>query len=258
MTSSVAPSRSEVADVILARLADGTIARGTWAGRTADGRDTACLIAVIVPGLAHDARPVGAEHLLPPWLAELTLFVNDAPPTEAAWPALVRRYAEALRASDVLTPEAWRRLDYRCRRAALVDALACAGPAKQVVERSIALCDRTIAGDPPTPEECRAARIAARAAVVSGASEAAARAAEDRVRSALEVCCCAADAAATAAGKRAVNRVDDCEARGFRYGFNDAGFAAWKQEVSAAGDRIFGSILDAWECEIRAATGGGQ
>lgn len=103
-------------------IAEGRLIRKAWTGTDAQGRETACLLAAMSPDVAakHEARACPAD-IMPQWFAELTPWIDDAGSVEA-WPGMVRRYAALAARWHVLTPEDWRRLDYRVRLICLDEA----------------------------------------------------------------------------------------------------------------------------------------
>ena len=86
-------------------IRENRVSRGEWT----EGHDRACLLAALSPeaGAAQSAAACPAE-LMPPWLAYLTPWLDDAP-SEHAWPHIVRRYASLARRWHVLDGRAWDR-----------------------------------------------------------------------------------------------------------------------------------------------------
>jgi hypothetical protein len=167
-------------------IRENRVSRGEWT----EGHDRACLLAALSPeaGAAQSAAACPAE-LMPPWLAYLTPWLDDAP-SEHAWPHIVRRYASLARRWHVLDGEAWD----RARIGALIaivsearthtgdDAVALAAidgvlgwlrRGAPESDRDAAWAARAVAAD-----AAYAARAAARAAASASASARAARAAE--------------------------------------------------------------------------------
>jgi hypothetical protein len=197
-------------------IAEDRLIRGQWD----DGKNRACLLATLAPecGEALSAAVCPAE-IMPAWLAHLTPWLDDAG-SAAAWPAMVRRYAALAHRWHVLTPEAWRRLDYAARAICVREAVAHTTDAQAIAacETAIALCDLAARGETVT-----AAGSAAWAAVWVAAPDA------GSARS-------AAEAAGSAAGS----------ARAAAWVAGSAGSAAWAAG-SAAADRITTAILSAIE-----------
>lgn len=86
-------------------IAEGRLLRGQWT----QGHERACLLAALSPEVAasESARRCPAE-VMPPWLAHLTVFVDDEP-SAVAWPGIVRRYASLARHWHSLDDAAWER-----------------------------------------------------------------------------------------------------------------------------------------------------
>jgi hypothetical protein len=167
-------------------IAEGRLIREKWTA----GHGRACLLAALSPeaGAAQSAAACPAE-LMPPWLAYLTPWLDDAPSADA-WPNIVRRYAGLARRWHVLDGRAWD----RARIGALIaivsearthtgdDAVALAAidgvlgwlrRGAPESDRDAAWAARAVAAD-----AAYAARAAARAAASASASARAARAAE--------------------------------------------------------------------------------
>jgi hypothetical protein len=96
---------SERIDRLDTMIAEGRLIRRAWTA----GHDRACLLAALSPeaGAAQTAAACPAE-LMPPWLAYLTPWLDDAPSADA-WPHIVRRYASLARRWHVLDGRAWDR-----------------------------------------------------------------------------------------------------------------------------------------------------
>lgn len=216
---------------ILRHLDNGTLVRRKWG----DGRKTACLIAAIHPACARKRSASACPAtLMPEWLAVLSTWIDDAPSAEA-WDGLMRRYANLASRWWRVSPEAWTRLDYTCRRIAVAEARRYAGDDAKVlaaIDGVLSLLDRAIAGDMPTAGEWAAS--GARAAAAARAWAAWAARASGARAAAWAASASVADAAWAAA--RAAARA--AEAAG-----------------EAASDRMISAMLDAIEAEIVAAEG---
>ncbi len=96
---------SERVDRLDTMIAEGRLIREKWTA----GHGRACLLAALSPeaGAAQTAAACPAA-VMPPWLAYLTPWLDDAP-SEHAWPGVVRRYASLARRWHVLDGEAWDR-----------------------------------------------------------------------------------------------------------------------------------------------------
>jgi len=104
-------------------IAADTMIRGEWT-RTEKGRKRACLLAALVPacGVERTAAACPAS-VLPPWFAECVPWIDESG-TVAAWPEMVRTFADLLRDSVGATRELWVRLNLHWRRAAIAEAMA--------------------------------------------------------------------------------------------------------------------------------------
>ena len=131
------------------------------------------------------------DGTMPLWLAHLTAWI-DAAGSEAAHPAMVRRYASLASRWHALSPEDWRRLDYRVRVICLDEAdhhydHDIYPAVSRAVQRVRALCSRAGAGDMPTREEWAADPAASweAAAWARAAASGARAAASDRMTAAV-------------------------------------------------------------------------
>ena len=88
-----------------AMIAEDRIIRQRWT----DGHERACLLAALSPetGKAERASACPA-HVMPPWLAHLTPWIDDEV-SEDAWPGVIRRYAALARRWSALDDAAWER-----------------------------------------------------------------------------------------------------------------------------------------------------
>lgn len=84
-------------------IANGTLIRHDWG----DGHERACLLAAMSPEVAESTNPDSCPaEVMPPWLAQLTVDFDDNG-SDAAWPGMVRRYANLASRWHVLSPEGW-------------------------------------------------------------------------------------------------------------------------------------------------------
>lgn len=219
-------THEEAAARIERYLERNAILRGKWfgGGRGDDGYERACLLVAAVPEVGRGDYSACPASLLPEWMARLTPWLDDNG-SDDRHTEIVRRYAGLLRRSNVLTPPAWERLDYRVRRVALAEARKHAeGPSVlDVVDRVLGLLDRAIAGGAPSKEEWANAREAAAAAKRAATARAAAALAASATRAAAALAALAAEASASASA------------------------------AAAACDRMIADMLDAWEDEIEKA-----
>jgi hypothetical protein len=211
-------------------LREGRLLRGGWTGLDNQGRETACLLAAIVPECGRRKSAAACpSSLMPPWMASLTVFIDDRG-TDEAWPRTVVRYVSLLRRSRALSESAWLRLDYRCRRAAVLEARSAVMPRSDclaAIDGVLALLDRAIASDMPTDAEWSTARKLA--SVVARESYSA------YMATIVATCRGAGQHAATEA------------------------VAADPAAAVTCGQRIIDGILEAWEDElVRAESGDGK
>lgn len=151
-----------------AYIREGRLIRHAWTGTDAQGRETACLLAAqsteVRRAQRSDACPA---HVLPWWFADLTVWVNDAPSDEA-WPAIVRRYADLAARWHALNATAWDRARVRVLAVLVRGAARGTGDTHVVAAcQTVAdLCDRQVRGDRPSNGEWLAAERAADAYTV--------------------------------------------------------------------------------------------
>jgi len=239
---------------------EGRLIRNAWTGTDEQCRATACLLAALVPdcGVAGDAGVCPAS-VLPPWLAHLTPWIDDAGTVEA-WPGVVTRYVAILRAWNLDDAQS-ARCDYLCRALIVREARSHTTDARTVAacDTVIGLCDRAAAGDNPTSQEWAAARAAARAAASYAARDAAwaatagagfaAKAARAAARDAAGDAAWAAGAAGAAARAAAWAAGAAAWAAGAA-ARAAAGDAARAAAGDAAADRMIDGILTMLEAEI--------
>jgi hypothetical protein len=261
-------------------IAEGRLIRRAWTA----GHDRACLLAALSPeaGYAESAAACPAE-LMPPWLAELTPWLDDAP-SEHAWPGVVRRYASLARRWHVLDGRAWDRARIGALLAIVEEARAHAGDDAIPLAAIDGVLGWLRRGAPESDREAvanaswaaAAARTAAWAAAASAAYAAAhpatgparsAARAEEAARSAsaaagrAEAAAAVAVAAAYAAAREPAWSAARSAARAAAV---QAGRAAAAAAVvvaaqaaeaarEAAADRIAAGVLDAIEREIAEA-----
>jgi hypothetical protein len=153
-------------------IAEGRLVRKWWG----DGQDRACLLLALAPEVGANGN-VGRcpASVLPPWFAELTPGLDDNG-TEAAWPAMARRYATVVRrGAETLDDAGWRRVLARTMLAILAEVAP--HDSSGSCQRVSALWLRVLDGDEPGEEEWEAAAAEARAAASAAWASAAARAA---------------------------------------------------------------------------------
>ncbi len=196
-------------------IEQGRLVRKTWG----DGQERACLLLALAPEVGTKGVASGCPaDVIPAWLAHLTPDLDDCG-TEAAWPAMVRRYASVVRCgAETLDETEWRRVLARTMLAVLAEA-APHDPSGSCA-RVAALWTRVLAGDEP--------RAAAWTAEAAAAEAAAARAAAWTAEAAAAEAAAAARAAAEAAAWTA---------------------AAWTAAAASTWDRITGALLDGIEIE---------
>jgi len=222
---------------------EGRLIRDAWTGTDAQGRETACLLAALVPecGARQDAFACPAD-VMPPWLAHLTPWIDDAG-TVDAWPGHITRFVAILRAWN-LTEAQSQRCDYLCRALIVREARSHTTDTRAIAacDAVIALCDRAAAGSSPPAEERDAAMSAAMSAAAYAAASAAARAAAWD----------AASAAARAAARASAGTAAMSAAMSAAGAAASAAASAAEAEAAraAASDRMIDGILTVLETEI--------
>ncbi len=123
MTDPTAKGANDAALSIAERLArldsavaEGRLIRREWSDAPDDhGRERACLLGMLSPEAARDEDAGRCPAAIAPtWLAELTPWIDDSG-SDAAWPALVQRYAALARRWRSLSQEQWGLLARRVR-----------------------------------------------------------------------------------------------------------------------------------------------
>jgi len=203
---------------------EGRLLRGQWTSTDAWGRALACWLAALSSEVAADKDASACPaSLLWPWLAHLTVWLDDAG-SEDTWPDRTRRYGAMLRSLARLTDEQREAigplLDYRVRAACVREAMRYidSGQALAACETVAVLCERAGRGERVSEKEwTEAARESEAEASESAAdaseaavwaARAAARAAACAARAAAEAAACAARAAARAAAEAADRLID--------------------------------------------------
>ena len=203
-----------------AMIAEDRIIRQRWT----DGHERACLLAALSPetGKAERASACPA-HVMPPWLAHLTPWIDDEV-SEDAWPGVIRRYAALARRWSALDDAAWERARIASLIAIVSEArLNC--PSSE--ERALAAIDGVL-------EWLRRGAPESERAAVSEATRAATKATRAAARAAWagEAAAASAASVAAAAARAASSAAASARAR------------------AAASGRIAAAVLDAIEAEI--------
>src|SRR5690606_39757735 len=163
-------------ELLKSHMANGTLIRGAWTGKDAQGRQTACLLAAMVPqcGQERSSIPCPAT-VMPRWLAYLTPNLDDRGSIEA-WPAMVERFASLAARWHSLDEAAWRRVQFGWLAAVVREAAAVVREAAitAVCERVAALCDGVVTTGVIDAASFQKAQTAAEEAAASWAEEAAA------------------------------------------------------------------------------------
>lgn len=129
-------------------IAEDRLVRKAWG----DGQERACLLLALAP----EVVTVGVGErcpasVLPQWFARITPSMADCG-SEAAWPAMVRRYARVVRrGATTLDDVGWRRVLARTMLAVLAEAKP--HDTSGLCARVSALWVRVLAGDEPLKEE---------------------------------------------------------------------------------------------------------
>ncbi len=156
--------------------AQNRLVRGTWQTTSDSGLELVCLLAAASPECAANHRASACPtEVMPQWLANYAVwyFDKDARPLNES----ALDFASRLEQSVDFTAPQWRLFEVRVRLSAVRVALPHAGTSADAVQCVIDLCERELAGNPPTKEEWRSARWATSWAA-SGATEAASRSTE--------------------------------------------------------------------------------
>jgi hypothetical protein len=216
-------------------LAEGRLIRGDWTGTDAQARETACLLAALYPRAgAEQSADACPAALMPPWLAHLTVWIDDNG-TLAAWPGHVRRYAAVIRGVVALDAGAQAALSRRIRGLIVREAVSHVTVDDWGVR---AACEQTVAAlDSGNAGQIAAAAWTAQAAV-RAAVRAAGRAAACAAARAAEAAAEAAEAAVTEAAGAAAWAAW-AAATESAWAAGAAGAAAW----AAAEDRLIDGML---------------
>ena len=136
-------------------LSANRIIRGTWHAADPFGRECMCLLAALAPEAAEKKSClVVPETVMPQWLAQLTVWMNDLGTTEA-WPLMIKRYVELAEQWHTLKPIAWKRAEVRVRRAVIVNVQQFAERevTRKLCEHGVTLFDRVLAREYPLHRE---------------------------------------------------------------------------------------------------------
>ena len=219
----------------------GKLIRKQWT----EGQEYACLLAALSPeaGSKESASACPAE-VMPPWLAELTPWIDDSG-SDAAWPGVIARYADVAHRWHSLTPETWTRLDYAARAICVREAMSHATHEGVLVacRAVLDLCVRASNGD--VSDRARAEAEAAEAAAWAARAEARAAAEAEAAEAAAWAAEAAAAAEAAEAAAWAARAWAWAEA-GARAEAEAAEAAAWAARAEAC-DRMHDAILSTIE-----------
>jgi hypothetical protein len=143
-------------------ISSGRLIREEWKKTDVAGRELVCMLVALSPEVGEsessDACPA---DVMPQWLAHLTPWIADKG-SDAAWPAMVRKYAALAHRWCVLSGNQWGRLDYRVRAIAVREASTHTDQhALDICGVVAALCDRAGQGANVEAREWEAARDAA-------------------------------------------------------------------------------------------------
>ena len=252
-------------DRLDAMIASGSIIRGAWT----DGHERACLLAALSPeaGVAESATACPAE-VMPPWMAHLTVWIDDNP-SEGAWPALVGRYAALARRWHALDDAGWERARIGVMIAIVTEARMHVAPkyaeASVAVNGVLAWLERGASKDELALMQA-AARRATKAASKAAAAASTRRAAEGAVweeatHETWAAACAvwAADRVVTSEMKEGPRAAEDAKEAAWRYAMSTGSVDTWlgvaeRAVKEASADRIAEHMLDAIEQEIVRAT----
>ena len=214
-------------------IAEDRLVRKAWG----DGQERACLLLALAP----EVETVGVVErcpasVLPAWFAHLTPSIADCG-SEAAWPAMVRRYARVVRrGATTLDDAGWRLVLARTMLAVLAEAKP--HDTSGLCARVSGLWVRVLADDEPREEEWEVAEAEAvkdRLAVLVAASAAMTAAAAGWAAGSAWAAAEAADAPSWAAAEAAVGWAVDASEGWARMA---AGEATWDCMTTAILDSI--------------------
>jgi hypothetical protein len=226
-------------------IIEGRLIRHGWTGNDEHGRHTACLLAALSPEVASSKQASACPaNIMPDWLAWLTPKMDDRG-SAAAWPKMVKRYAELASKWHVLDGAAWKRCMFRSLAAIVEEEALYAkdGTPQAVRQNVVALCDRAAFG------EVVSVSAEQRTAISGAALVAAEAAAGERAEAAVvwDAVRCAEVMAGAAATTEAWMAADDAGRTSEAQVEAVAGAAA-----SAAVDRMTDKILSVIAAEIEA------
>jgi hypothetical protein len=142
---------------------EGRVIRRKWTDTDSAGRELACLLAAISPEVAETSDPARCPAtIMPAWLAYLTPWMDDCG-SDAAWPGMIRRYADLAARWHVLTDEKWSRLELTAKRIIVESVIPYAGKSEPAVTAVLTLLRRAESGDRAPCEEWEAAQVRAAA-----------------------------------------------------------------------------------------------
>jgi hypothetical protein len=96
------------------------IIRGAWKDVNRNGRETACLLAAMVPDCGKSEKvEMCPAHVMPQWLAEVTLFIDDMGTQEEWKKTAIPRYVDLASRWHILSQNEWDRLFYWMKWAVL-------------------------------------------------------------------------------------------------------------------------------------------
>ena len=211
--------------------AAGAIIRNGWE----EGAERACLLSWYSPEArdAHDASACPADAM-PPWLAHLTVWLDDAP-SDTAWPGLIARYVRVLHRLHEIAPDRLARLDYACRAIAVRESRSHTNRPSVLaaIDGVLALLDRAAAGGEVQGMKWKEAEAEAEAeAAACGVARAATEAEVAAARAAAWAATEAEVAAARAAARAATEAAEE---------------PSWWAARTAAADRMADAMLAAIE-----------
>lgn len=125
------------------------IARYTWV-KEENGRKIACLLATIAPVCGKErSEAVCPSSIMRPWLAYLTVWLDDCGSQEAWWDR-IKRYANVIERVSHLDDAADQKLQYAIRALCVREAMSHTNNAEaiDICQSVVKLCESVASGNP--------------------------------------------------------------------------------------------------------------
>ena len=239
-------------------IAEKRITRRQWTGTDAQGRSTACLLAAMHPPCGtKKSASVCPASLMPQWMAELTLWIDDSP-SDGRWWSIVERYGAIAQRFPELDEKRWDRASYRVGAAILRIAMPAADDewgCRRAVAGMLAYYETAVATG--EIDVLAKAKWAAAAAVASADTARAEQAARSKWAAAVTKATWLADMARAERATRTARAVGVARATEWVMvqAADAAAGAAWVAARAERADLICDAVLDAIEQELTAEKG---